>query len=114
MARTKRQGGSSAIRAMRRRVRSTRRPAASQSRGQGHTHLPCRSRFKWERDAMVQSRSLALAMLIATSALLGGVARPAHAAGLVFPVPAPPTDIVVYPTEKGVFLSWTGAPNVAG
>jgi len=63
---------------------------------------------------MVRSRSLALATLVATSALLVGIAGPAHATGLVFPVPAPPTDTVVYPTEKGVFLSWTGAPNVAG
>ncbi len=54
------------------------------------------------------------ATLAAALVLLGGVALPAHAAALVFPVPAPPTDIVVYPTEKGVFLSWTGAPNVAG
>src|SRR4051812_7628568 len=66
------------------------------------------TRFRKERDAMVRSRSFPIA-LAATPALLVGGARPAHAAGPVFPGPAPPTDTVVYPTEKGVFLSWMGA-----
>jgi hypothetical protein len=63
---------------------------------------------------MVRRSSLALATVATTLALLGGVAPLAHAADLVFPVLAPPTDIVSYPTDKGAFLSWTHAPNVAG
>src|SRR5436309_16136459 len=66
------------------------------------------------KGSMVRSRSMTMTMCAVAVALLGGTAHRARAAGFAFPVPTPPTDIVVYPTEKGVFLSWTGAPNVAG
>src|SRR6202022_4548665 len=64
---------------------------------------------------MVRSRSISLApaTLAATLALLGGIARPAHAQALVFPAPAPPADVVVYPQAKAVFLSWTHLPDAA-
>jgi hypothetical protein len=54
---------------------------------------------------------LALATLAATLALLVGIAPPAHAAALVFPAPAPPSDVVVYPKDKAVFLTWTHVPD---
>src|SRR5262249_45986478 len=99
---------------MRRWRRALWNPACGRDRRPRRTSA--RGKLEREGDSMVRSSSLglALATLVATSALRVGLAGPAPATGLVFPVPAPPTDIVVSPTEKGVFLSWTGAPNVAG
>jgi hypothetical protein len=57
------------------------------------------------------SKHLALTTLAVTLALLGGIARPAHAQGFAFPAPAPPSDVVVYPQAKAVFLSWTHLPD---
>jgi hypothetical protein len=57
---------------------------------------------------MVRSTRLALATLVATLALLGGIARPAHAQAL-----DPPTNVDVYPRDKAVFLTWEHAPDNA-
>jgi hypothetical protein len=62
---------------------------------------------------MVRSRGLALATLAATLALLGGVARPSRADVPVFPTLAPPSDVVPYPKDKAVFLTWTHLPDDA-
>jgi hypothetical protein len=62
---------------------------------------------------MVRSTGLALATLAATLALLAGIARPARAQGLGFPALAPPTDVLAYPRDKAVFLTWTHSPDDA-
>src|SRR5262249_22871364 len=42
-----------------------------------------------------------------------GIARPAHAQAFAFPALAPPSDVVAYPQDKAVFLTWTHQPSNA-